>query len=171
VRLANRVLAVAVALVLTGGGVLVAAEIASAALGRGPLLIPYDDWYDSVRTERWNTSGARSLFLVLLLTGVVIVALQLLRPRPRSVPLPSRRARAGVSRRTLEKALARRIGAQGGIVSAKAAVNRRRVRVVAVARGAEGVRPRAEEAARASLQQAGLDGDLPVAVRVQRARS
>jgi hypothetical protein len=171
VRIANRVLAVAAALVLVGGGLLVAVEIAWAALGHGPLVIPYNDWYADARTERWDASGPRSLFLILVLAGVVIVAMQLLRPRPRSVSLASRCARAGVSRRTLEKAVARRVGAEGGVVSAKAAIDRRRVRVVAVARGAEGVRPRVEQAARASLQHAGVERNLAVAVRVERARS
>ncbi|HEV3362829.1 MAG TPA: DUF6286 domain-containing protein [Acidimicrobiia bacterium] len=171
-RIANRVLAVAAALVLVGGGLLVAAEIAWAALGHGPLLIPYNDWYGDARSNRWDASGPRSLFLILVLAGLVIVAMQLLRARPRSVSVPSRRGRAGVSRRTLEKAVARRVGEQGGILSARAAIDRRRVRIVAVARGAEGdLRSRVEDAARASLQHAGVDGNLAVAVRVERARS
>jgi hypothetical protein len=50
-------------------------------------------------------------------------------------------------------------------------IDRRRVRIVAVARGAEGVGPRVEEIARTSLQNAGLDGNLAVKVKVERARS
>lgn len=171
-RTANRVLAVATALVLVGGGLLVAAEIAWAALGHGPWLIPYNDWYANARADRWDASGPRSLFLILFLTGVVVVAMQLLRPRPRSVTIPARRGSAGVSRRTLEEAVARRVGAQGGILSAKAAINRRRVRIVAVARGAEGdLRSQVEQAARASLHHAGVDENLAVAVKVERVRS
>jgi hypothetical protein len=171
VRIANRVLAVAAALVLVGGGLLVTAEIAWAALGHGPWLIPYNDWYANARTDHWDGSGPRSLFLIPLLAGLFVIAMQLVRPRPRSVSLPSRHARAGVSRRTLEKAVARRVGAQSGIDSAKAMIDRRRIRIVAVARGAEGVRPRVEQVARASLRNAGLDGNLAVNVKVERARS
>ena len=171
-RIANRVLAVATALVLAGGGLLAAAEIAWAALGHGPLLIPYDDWYANARAETWDAAGPRSLFLILALAGLVVLAMQLVRPRPRSVSLQSRGARAGVSRRTLETAVARRVAAQDGIVSAKAAIARRRVRIVAVTRRAEGdLRPRVEQAARASLQHAGVDDDLAVAVTVERDRS
>ena len=171
-RIANRVLAVAVALALAGGGLLIAAEIAWASLGHGPLLIPYDDWYARARVERWDATGPRSLFLILAVAGVVVVALQLLRARPRSVPLQSRCARAGVARRALEQAVARRVSAQDGIVSAKAVIDRRRVRVVAVTRRAEvDLRPRVEQAAKASLQHAGLGENLPVAVKVERARS
>lgn len=171
-RIANRVLAVAVALLLVGVGLLIAAEIAWAALGHGPLLIPYHDWYARARADRWDTTGSRSLFLILAVAGLAVVALQLLRPRPRSVALQSRGARAGVSRRALEQAVARRVGAQDGIVSARAAIDRRRVRIVAVTRRAEvDLRPRVEQAARASLQHAGLDENLAVAVKVERERS
>ena len=168
-RIANRVLAVAVGLVLVGGGLLIAAEIAWAALRHGPLLIPYNGWYARARVERWDASPSRSLFLILAAAGLAVVALQLLRPRPRSVSLQSRSARAGVSRRALEEAVARRVGAQDGIVSARAAIDRRRIRVVAVTRRAEvDLRPRVEQAARASLQHAGLDENLAVAVKVER---
>ena len=171
-RIANRVLAVVAALALAGGGLLVASEIGWAALGNGPLLIPYNDWYANARADRWDGSGPRSLFLILLLAGVVVIGLQLLRARPRSVSLPSRRGRAGVSRRTLEKAVERRVAAQGGIVSARAKIDRRRARIVAVARGADGdLRSRVEHAAHASLQQAGVDGNLGVAVKVERTPS
>jgi hypothetical protein len=166
------VLAVAVALALAGGGLLAAAEIVWAALGKGPLLIPYNDWYATARADHWDSSGPRSLFLILILAGVVVVALQLLRARPRSVSLQSRQGRAGVSRRTLETAVARRVEAQGGIISARAKIDRRRARIVAVARGADGdLQSRVEDAAHASLQQAGVDGNLSVAVKVERTRS
>ena len=171
-RTTNRVLAVATALALAGGGLLVAAEIAWAALGNGPLLIPYNDWYATARADHWDSSGPRSLFLILLLAGAVVVVLQLLRARPRSVSIQSRRGRAGVSRRTLEQAVARRVEAQGGIISARANIDRRRARIVAAARGADGdLRARVEHAAHASLQQAGVDGNLAVAVKVERRRS
>lgn len=171
-RITNRVLAVAVALVLAGGGLLIAAEIAWAVLGNGPLLIPYDDWYANVRADSWDAAGPRSLFVILTLAGVVLVALQLVRPRPRSVSLHARGARAGVSRRTLETAVARRVAAEDGIVSAKASIARRRLRIAAVTRRATGdLRPRVEQAARASLQHAGVEDDLAVAVSVERERS
>ena len=86
-KIANRVLAVAAALGLLAGGVLVAVEIALAGLGREPWIIPYDDWYSSARAEQWDSPGARSLFLAVGVAGMVLVALQLMRARPRSIPL------------------------------------------------------------------------------------
>ena len=168
-RVVNRVLAVATAVGLMAGGVLVAVEIALAGLGRGPWIIPYDDWYSSARAEQWDSSGARSLFLVLGVAGMVLVALQLMRARPRSVPLEGGVARAGLSRRSLEQTLVRTAESQPGVATATARVRRHRARIVAGTRGTEDeMRSRLEEVARARLHDLGIDGRLDVAVRVHR---
>lgn len=168
-RAQNRVLAVAAALGLVAGGVLVAVEIALAGLGRGPWIIPYDDWYASARAEHWDSSGPRSLFVALGVAGMVLVALQLVRARPRSVPLEGGVARAGLARRSLEQALVRTAESQPGVASATARIGRHRARIVAGTRGPEDeVRPRLEEVARARLRDLGIDGRLDVAVRVHR---
>jgi hypothetical protein len=167
VRTANRVLAVAAALGLAVGGLLVAVEIALAGLGQGPWIIPYDDWYSSARANRWDSSGPRSLFLTFALAGAVLLVLQMVPARPRSVPLEDGLARAGVSRRSLEKSLARAAGSQPGVMTANARVRRHRVRVEAgTLRPPDEVRPQLETAARARLHDLGLDGRLDVAVRV-----
>ena len=166
-RVANRVLAVAAALALATGGLLVAVEIALAGLGQGPWIIPYDDWYSSARTNRWDSSGPRALFLGLALAGVLLVALQMVRPRPRSLPLEDGRARAGLSRRSLEQALARAAGSQPGVATATARVRRHRARLEAgTLRPPDEMRPQLEETARARLRDLGLDGRLDVAVHV-----
>lgn len=166
-RITNRLLAVAAALGLAVGGLLVAVEIALAGLGQGPWVIPYDDWYSSARTNRWDSSGTRSLFLALAVAGLILLVLQVMRPRPRSVPLGDGLARAGLSRRSLEKTLARTVGGQAGVATAKARVRRHRARVVAgTLRPPDELQPRLDEAAKARLHDLGLDGRLDVAVRV-----
>jgi hypothetical protein len=169
VRTANRVLAVAAALGLAAGGLLVAVEIAWSGLGHERWIIPYDDWYTDARTNRWDSSQARSLFLALTVAGVVVLALQLVRPRPRSIPLEEGQTRAGLTRRSLEKALARTAGSQDGVAKAKATIRRRRIRIRAVTRRTQGdLQPRVEKAARRCLHDLGIDGDLELAVQVRR---
>ena len=168
-KIANRVLAVAAALGLLAGGVLVAVEIALAGLGREPWIIPYDDWYSSARAEQWDSPGARSLFLAVGVAGMVLVALQLMRARPRSIPLESGVAQAGLARRSLEQTLVRTAESQPGVATATARIRRHRARIVAGTRGPEDeVRSRLEDVARARLRDLGIDGRLDVAVRVHR---
>lgn len=168
-RVVNRVLAVAAALSLLAGGMLVAIEIALAGFGRGPWIIPYDDWYSSARAEQWNSPGARSLFFAIGVAGMVLVALQLMRARPRSIPLEGGVAQAGLARRSLEQTLVRTAQSQPGVETARARVRRHRARIVADIRGTEDeMRSRLEEVARARLRDLGMDGRLDVAVRVHR---
>jgi uncharacterized protein DUF6286 len=171
-RIVNRVLAVAAALGLAAGGVLVIVEVALASLGRGPWLIGYDDWYSSARTNQWDAPGARSLFLVLTLAGAVLVALQLVKPRPRSIPLEPGVARAGIARRSVEQTLAHMAGNETGVATATARIRRRRVKVVAATIAPpDELRPRLEEVAHTRLRDLGLDGRLDVALDVhQRAK-
>ncbi len=166
-RIVNRVLAVAAALGLAAGGVVVIIEIALASAGRGPWLVPYDSWYRSARTNHWDSSGARTLFLALALAGAIMVILQVVKPRPRSIPLEPGVARAGVARRSLERALARTVGNETGVATATARIRRRRARVVAATVAPpDELRPRLEEAAHAHLRDLGLDGRLRVAVDI-----
>ncbi len=171
-RVVNRVLAVAAALGLVAAGALVAIEIALAGLGRGPWIIPYDHWYSTARAERWDSPGARSLFFAVALAGMTLVVLQLMRPRPRSVPLEGGVAHAGLSRRSLEQTLVRAAECQPGVATAKARVRRHRARLVAGTRGTEDeMRSRREDVTRARLRDLGLEGRLDVAVRVHRDNS
>ena len=170
-RLVVRLLAVVAATALLAGGLAVAAEIGWAALGNDPWLVPYDDWYTSARADHWNSAGARSLFVLLVVGGLALIGVALARPRPRSLPLAPRQTAAGVSRRTVERALERAVSGADGVVDAKATIRRDRVRVRAATRRREGdLRPRAEEAARSCLRRVGVDGAVQVAVRVERQR-
>ena len=170
-RLVVRLLAVVTAMALIAGGVVAAAEIGWAALGNGPWLLPYDDWYASARADRWNDAGPRSLFVLMTVGGLALIGIALARPRPRSLPLAARQTPAGVSRRTVERALERAVSGADGVVDAKATIRRDRARVRAATRRQHGdLRPRAEEAARSCLRRVGVDGAVQVAVRVERQR-
>jgi Family of unknown function (DUF6286) len=168
-RIVNRVLAAAVALTVAAGGLLVAAEIALAGLGRGPWIIPYDDWYARARGTAWEAAGARWLSAALAAAGLALLLLQVWRAAPRSLPLPEGRSRAALSRRSVEQALARAAGGVAGVSAATAQVKRRRAHLVVTGGpGTEDVRSRVEGAAGARLQCFGLVPSPKLAVDVKR---
>ena len=167
VRLANRILAVSVALGLVVGGVVVAAEIVLAGFGRGPWVVPYDEWYASARRNHWDSAGVRWLFIGVCAAGLVVLALQIAKAAPRSVPLQPGQSDAGLSRRSLERALARTAGKVDGVSAAKAAVQRDRARItVDTNRKTGDLRPAVEEAVQHRLQRAGLAQPPNVVVTV-----
>lgn len=153
----NRVLAVAVALALAVGGFVVAVEIALVGVGGGPWVLPYDDWYDSARRNQWESSGPRGLFIGVCAAGVVLLVLQVVKAAPRSVPLEEGCSGAGLSRRSLERALARTAGRIDGVSAAKASVDRNRTRIVVDTNRRTGdLRPPVEKAVQDRLHSLGL---------------
>lgn len=170
-RIVNRVLAVTLALAMAAGGLLVAVETVLAGIGRGSWVVPYDDWYDSARRNQWDSSGARWLFIGLCAAGLAVLAVQAMKAAPRSVPLPTGRSDAGVSRRTLEAALARTAGRIDGVATAKATVDRDRARIVINTNRRTGdLRPPVEQAVQAHLQRVSLARPPRVVVAVKRTR-
>lgn len=170
-RIVNRLLAVTVALGLAVGGALVAVEIGLAALGAGPWVLPWDDWYATARSDGWDSPGARSVFVALVLAGVAILVLQTARPRPRSVALGPGQGPAGIARRSLERAVAAEAGAEEGVTGARVTIRRGRMTVRTTTRRTQGdLRPGIEEAARTRLRRLGLDEQVAVSVHVDRRR-
>jgi hypothetical protein len=133
VRIVSRLIALAVALALAVGGVLVAVEIVVAELGRDPWAIPHDDWYLDARENAWSSQGARILFLVLALAGLALLVLQVARRRPRVLAMEDRKhgRSVAVSRRTLEHSLVRSVTRVDGVATAKARLWENRARVTA----------------------------------------
>lgn len=132
-RILTRLVAVAVALALAVGGLLVAVEIVLAEIGRDPLVIPYDDWYRSARSNDWSSSLARQISFGLVGAGVVLLLLQLARRRPTTLamePGPSPHP-AAINRRGVEQSLERAVGRVDGVASAKARISSKRARVTA----------------------------------------
>ena len=168
-RIVNRVLAVSLALGIAAGGFLVVVEIVLAGIGRGPWVVPYDDWYGSARGNQWDSSGPRWLFIALCAAGLAVLALQAVKAAPRSVPLPEGHSDAGVSRRTLEGALARSAGRIDGVAGAKATVDGDRVRItVDTNRRTGDLRPPVEQAVRDRLERVSLARPPKVVVAVKR---
>ena len=166
-RLLNRTLAVVVALTIAAGGFVVAAEIAIAGAGRGPWVLPYGDWYHSATSNRWDASGPRLCFMAVCLLGLALLALQIVREPPRSLTLRTGRTPAGLSRRSLEGALARAAGAVDGVSAARASVGRNRARlVVATNRRTGDLRAPVEAAVRDRLARFDLATPLDVVVAV-----
>lgn len=158
-RTANRVLAAAVALVLLVGGLLVTAEIVVAGVGAEPWLLPYDRWYRSGREHAWNDPTSRWFFIALLAAGLALLALQVARRRRTALPLPGGQALpVQVSRRSLERSVARAAEDVDGVASAKVRVTPSRARVVARADrlATAALQPTVAEAAGARLRALGL---------------
>lgn len=170
-RVTNRVLAVSLALATAAGGLLVAVEIVLAGIGRGSWVVPYNDWYDSARRNQWESSGPRWLFIGLCAVGLAVLALQAKKAAPRSVPLQTGRSDAGVSRRTLEGALARTAGSIDGVATAKATVDRDRARIIVDTNRQTGdLRPPVEQAVQDHLDRVSLARPPKVVVAVKRTR-
>lgn len=168
-KIANRILAVAAALTVAAAGLIVAAEIALAGIGRGPWVLPYDDWYAGARDNRWESPGPRWLFTAVLAAGLAILVLQTLKGAPRSLPLAGGRSEAGVSRRSLERTLARTAGTVDGVSGARVDIDADRARVVVgTTRRTGDLRPRVEDAAGERLRALGLARTPTVVVDVNR---
>lgn len=168
-RLLNRVVAVSVALAIAAGGFVVAAEIVLAGIGRGPWVLPYDDWYDSARGNHWDSSGPRWFFIALCLAGLAVLALQVVKAAPRSVPLGPGRSDAGLSRRNLERSLARAAGRIDGVSAAKATIDHGRARIVVDTNRRTGdLRAPVEEVVQNRLGRAGLAQPPRIVVAVNK---
>ena len=170
-RVLNRLVSALLALALLAGGLLVAAEIASAAFGREePLLLPWDRWYDEATTTPWSDPDLRLGFAGLVLAGVLLLLLEAARRRPTAVPLAPAGdgVDADLDRRGLEAWLGQRLETVDGVATAKARITKSAAVVRAQTPGRDTVRLRDElrvEAARA-LDQLELAKPLPVKVSV-----
>jgi hypothetical protein len=132
VRVANRVLAAVLALALLVGGLLVAVEIVVAGFDRPPWVVPHDRWYVSARTRTWDSAPPRWIFIALVAAGLALLLLQLARRRPTTLALTPAAVPGDVSRRSVEKALAREARRVDGVAGAKARVAADKADVVAV---------------------------------------
>ncbi|MBA2750943.1 MAG: hypothetical protein H0U41_01725 [Actinobacteria bacterium] len=132
-RIVSRLIALALALGLVVGGVLVAVEIVIAEIGRAPWVIPYDQWYESARTNAWSSTSTRQLALVLAVAGLLLLLLQLARRRPRALALETGSSdhTADLHRRDIERSLVRAVTRVDGVSSATAKISNSRTRITA----------------------------------------
>jgi hypothetical protein len=131
-RTANRVVTAVIGLALLVGGVLTAAEIATAFVGRGQWIVPYTNWYRDARANDWQNGGVRGLFVLIGAVGLVLLIMQLVRRRPLTIALrSSTKASYVIRRRSLEQSLTRSVQHVDGVESAAVRIDRRSVRVSA----------------------------------------
>ncbi len=132
-RIASRLIALAVSLALVVGGVLVAVEIVIAELGGEPWVVPYDQWYEEARGNAWSAPSVRALFVAIAAVGLVLLVLQVTKRRPRALPMERRQGghSVAVGRRNLERSLVRSITRVDGVATAKARVRVDRASITA----------------------------------------
>lgn len=174
-RIATRALSALLALALLAGGVVVALEIASAALGREqPLVLPWDEWYQHGIDTTWTSTGWRVVFVALVAAGLALLVVLLARRPPTSLALEHRvdGADAEVDRVGLERWLSSRLQDVDGVSGAKIKVRGHKARVKAVTPGRQTgpVRESLGTAARQALDDLDLARPLPVRVAVSSQR-
>jgi len=166
----NRVVSALLALALLLGSLLVVVEIAAAALGRAPVLVPYPTWTSWLRTHSWNDWLVNAVLAGLVVLGLLLLLLAFRRGKPASLALTSGSDGVAVaaSRRSVEKSLAAAAARAAGIAGASASVSRRTARVDArtVARSEPGVREAVESVVRGRLDSLGLERRLRTRVHL-----
>ena len=157
----TRVVSALLALTLLFGSLLAVVEIAAAALDRGPVLVPYPDWTDWLRTHTWNDPIVQVLLGGLVVVGLLFLLLALRRGKPAALSLRNRTDGVDVtaSRRSLEKSLSAATARTSGIAAASASVSRRTARVQArtLALSDPGIRDEVETAVKERLDSLGTE--------------
>jgi hypothetical protein len=134
----NRFLSGLLGLCLLLGGLLVAAEVGSALLGKGELIVPTTSWVAALRDTSYNGRGARLGLGSAAALGLILLVVELWPWRPRRVALRgAERQSWWVQRRSLERYLGRSVATGTGALRARARVRSRlgkvKVRLVAEA--------------------------------------
>jgi hypothetical protein len=133
VRVANRPLALILALALLAGSVVVIAEVIGSAVNNSPLLVPWPTWYHWASTTRWDAMVVQVWAAVLMAVGLVLLVLEVKPRRKTRLPLGSadQATEATVTRRGLARMLRAEAARVDGITGATARVRRHRARVTA----------------------------------------
>jgi hypothetical protein len=132
-RVANRIIAALLALGLAAALLLGAVEIVLGRLDRDYWIVPWPDWYRTLRTTPWDDTGTRVAFGIVIAVGAILVLLQILRRRPVSYPLEDQpgMAPAVLRRKPFERALTDEALSIDGVHTARARAGRRRIQVQA----------------------------------------
>lgn len=143
-RVVNRPLAFILAAALGVAAVIVIIEVIAVAAHHDPVVVPWTTWYRWANRTRWDQLVIQIWSAILIAIGVVVLALELKRPRVTRLSLRSQHdaTDAAMTRRGLAKSLRAAATGVDGISAAAVTVRRRRARVTATA-AARG-RPAAE---------------------------
>lgn len=172
VRVVNRVVVGVLALVLCAAGVLVALEAIPAGLGRGAWVLPRDEGYRALVEHPWSAPEVQPALGGVFGFGLVLVVAQLVpRRRPRVSLPPAGDCEVVISRRNVERALAR-AAAVPGVSKTGVDLRARKVRVsgeAAFGLTAE-LKPNVAKAVEQRLRQIGVDPEPAVTVSLRRER-
>jgi len=131
-RLVDRLLATLLAGALAAISAIIAIEIIIGYyFDRDPWLLPWDRWYRRSQELTWSDRSVVITFILIGVAGILLLALQLWRRPPLSLPLEdtTRDVHTDISRRSLEQALTRAALSVDGVSGAHVRSRRRRVTV------------------------------------------
>lgn len=132
-RTADRILALVLGLTGLGLGLVVAAEVVQALLGRpGPLLLPYSDTASWLRDHAWSDGAVRTMGGALVVVGLLLVLLEL-KPRRKTLLVLSGDADSdvvtAVSRSGVGRAMEQSVSGLPGVDGTRSEVSRRTARL------------------------------------------
>jgi hypothetical protein len=158
---------------LIAAGSVALAEVAAAALGAAPLLVPAGRWLDALRGTRVGDRPAMVAFAVAAAAGLVLLAAQLRPGRERRARLDGAGPAAWwVARASAERYVRRSVlrgtGATGARVRLSPGARRWKLKVDAD--GPRTIRPEVEKLALAALDRIGAPERRVVTVKLHRAR-
>jgi Family of unknown function (DUF6286) len=132
-RVLNRPLAFILAAALIAACVIIIGEVIGFAAHRSPLLVPWTTWQHWARTTRWDAGAVRVWSAILIITGALLLTLELKPPRATRLPLrPGHHATdAAVTRRGVAAMLRSAATGVEGVSSAAVTVRPRRARITA----------------------------------------
>lgn len=157
-RTTDRILSLVVGLALFIFSGLVVVEVIYAAFDNPrPLLLPYPQVAEFLRTHSWSAGWIVTGAAVLAVLGLLLLFSELRRRRPALLAMRSADPQvvAGLSRRSIQRVLAAAIGSVPGVEKTSTRIGRRTVRVKATTWAGAPANVQADASARG---QAALDG-------------
>lgn len=174
-RAGNRLLAVLVGVALMAAGLLAIIEVVLAALGQPFVLVPGTSWLRVLRTTSWSDRTPMIVLGITTAVGAVLVGVELRRwpPRRVAVSLDEDPEQWWITRRSLERHLARRV--QRTVAADRATCRIRRARRhwrlrVALKAAPSITADDARAPIRARLDELHVPGDANIRVRISAAR-
>lgn len=135
-RVVERFLSLLLALAGVVGAVLLALEVGWAVAGKQPLLVPWRSAYTSGTTNSWESTPARTVAILLIAVGLLLLVAELKPRRASRLRLTGGdpTVDAAITRRSVRASLLSGARQVDGVSDAKARVTTRRATVDAVSR-------------------------------------
>lgn len=173
-RTAARLLALALGLALAAGAVFVALEAVLLYRGQDALLVPRTRWNRSLASLQWSDGGLRTVAIVLLAVGALLVLMQLVPRRVLRLRVRSAADRpTWVSKRSVRRLLVHTAEVDGDVIEASAKLHRRRGVVAATTARSiddDDLRRRLAGAVQGSLETIDLDRLVRTTVQIGTAK-